>query len=429
MLDIRFIRANPELVEEAAARKNIKLDLTGLLGVDEQRRKMLVEVENLKAERNRVSEEIGRLKKAGAAAADKAEEMTARMRETAQRIKEIDAQVAEANARLEALLLNVPNIAHESVPVGPDAESNKEVRKWGEPRAFAFEPRAHWDVGAALGILDFERASKMAGARFPLLKGAGAHLERALINFMLDLHTTKHGYTESVPPFMVNRDAMVCTGQLPRFEEDMFKVSNNGFYLIPTAEVPLTNIHREEVVDESALPLYYTAYTPCFRAEAGSAGRDTRGVIRNHQFNKVELVKYCLPENSFDELESLTRNAEAVLQALGLPYRVMLLCTGDMSFGSAKTYDLEVWLPSYNAYKEISSCSNMTDFQARRGGIRFRRAATGKVELAHTLNGSGLAVGRTWAAVLENFQNQDGSVTIPEALRPYMGGMEAIRPG
>ncbi len=423
MLDLKFIRTNPDIVAGAAAKKNIEVDVDEILKVDEQRRKMLVEVENLRAERNRESEEIGRLKKAGR----DIEAVTARMREVSQRIKDLETELADSEARLENLLLNVPNMPDQSVPVGPDASFNVEVRKWGTPRAFGFEPKAHWDIGAALDILDFERAGRMSGARFPLLKGAGARLERALVNFMLDLHTGKHGYKEMYPPIMVNAAAMTCTGQLPRFEEDMFKVSNNGFYLVPTAEVPLTNIHREEILDEAQLPLYYTAFTPCFRAEAGAAGRDTRGVIRNHQFNKVEMVKYALPEKSFDELESMVENAEAVLQALGLPYRVILLCSGDMSFGSAKTYDLEVWLPSYDSYKEISSCSNMTDFQARRGGIRFRRASTGKVEFTHTLNGSGLAVGRTWAAILENYQNEDGSVTVPEALRPYMDGVDVIR--
>ena len=425
MLDLKFIRNNPGVVAKAAEKKNIKVDIDEILRIDENRRKMLIEVENLRAERNRESEEIGRLKKAGQAA----DEAMARMRAVAQRIKDLEADLAGSDGELEDLLLAVPNMPDESVPVGRDADSNVEVRRWGSPRSFAFEPKAHWDIGDALDILDFERAGRMSGSRFPLLKGAGARLERALANFMLDLHTREHGYKETCPPMMVNAAAMTCTSQLPRFVEDMFRVSNNGFYLIPTAEVPLTNIHREEILEEAQFPLYYTAFTPCFRAEAGAAGRDTRGVIRNHQFNKVELVKYSLPEKSFDELESLTRDAESVLQALELPYRVVLLCTGDMSFGSAKTYDLEVWLPSYNTYKEISSCSNMTDFQARRGGIRFRRASTGKIELAHTLNGSGLAVGRTWAAILENFQNHDGSVTIPEVLRPYFGGVDVIRQG
>jgi seryl-tRNA synthetase len=423
MIDLRFIRANPEVVAEAAGKKNLKVDVAEILAVDEKRRKMLVEVEGLRAERNRESEEIGRLKKARLPTAEAA----ARMKAVSRRIKELEASLSDTEAQLEALLLNVPNIPHESVPVGPDAGSNVEVRRWGTPREFPFRPRAHWELGALLNMLDFERAGKMSGSRFPLLKGAGARLERALINFMLDLHTKRHGYTEMLPPLMVSRDAMTCTGQLPRFEEDMFKVSNNSFYLIPTAEVPLTNIHREEILEERQLPLYYAAYTPCFRAEAGAAGRDTRGLIRNHQFNKVELVKYTVPEDSFDELESLTKDAETVLRELDLPYRVVLLCTGDMSFGSAKTYDLEVWLPSYGSYKEISSCSNMTDFQARRGGIRFRRAASGKVEFAHTLNGSGLAVGRTWSAVVENFQNEDGSITVPPALRPYMDDMDVIR--
>lgn len=422
MLDIKQIRANPDRIREGLAKKGAQLALDELLKTDARRRELLGRVEALKSQRNKVSEEIGRLKRAG----ENTDNLTLQMRKVGEEIKALDEEIRQLEAYLEEQLLNIPNLPHPSVPVGPDASANQVVRSWGEPRQFDFPPKAHWDLGVELGLLDFERAGKISGARFTLYWGLGARLERALINFMLDLHTKEHGYLETFPPYMVNRATMIGTGQLPKFEEDMFKVANNGFYLIPTAEVPVTNIHRDEILKEEDLPLYYTAYTACFRAEAGAAGRDTRGLIRQHQFNKVELVKFVHPDKSYDELESLTRNAEEVLRRLGLPYRVVLLCTGDMSFASAKTYDLEVWLPSYNDYKEISSCSNFEDFQARRANIRFRPAGGGKPEFVHTLNGSGVAVGRTVAAIMENYQNPDGSITIPEVLRPYMGGLERI---
>ncbi|MEW6547271.1 MAG: serine--tRNA ligase [Bacillota bacterium] len=424
MLDLKFIRANPHLVREAMRKKRMDADLDAILAADEDRRRLLQEAESLRAKRNQVSEEIGRRKKRGEDASALVEEM----RVVSDRIRELDAALGDLDGRLNELLLLVPNLPHESVPEGPDASANVEVRRWGTPPQFAFDPRPHWEIGAALGLLDFERAAKLSGSRFVLNRGAGARLERALINFMLDLHTSRHGYLEWFPPFLVTRECMVGTGQLPKFAEDMYRVEGEDLWLIPTAEVPLTNIHRDEILDADQLPLYYTAYTACFRAEAGAAGRDTRGMIRVHQFNKVELVKFALPEQSYDELEKLVTDAEEVLQLLGLPYRVVLLCTGDMSFASAKTYDLEVWLPSYNDYKEISSCSNFEDFQARRAGIRFRRGPRGKVEYVHTLNGSGVAVGRTVAAILENFQQEDGSVVIPEVLRPYMDGLSVIEP-
>lgn len=422
MLDIKQIRANPERVREGLTKKGAQVALEELLQTDARRREQLGRVETLKSRRNKVSEEVGRLKKAG----KDSETLTQEMREVGQEIKALDEEIRGLQTRLEEQLLNIPNLPHESVPLGPNASANQEVRRWGSPPRFDFPAKAHWDLGVDLGLLDFERAGKISGARFTLYRGPGARLERALINFMLDLHTGEHGYTELFPPYMVNRETMIGTGQLPKFEEDMFQVANNGFYLIPTAEVPVTNIHRDEILKEEDLPLYYTAYTACFRAEAGAAGRDTRGLIRQHQFNKVELVKFARPDHSYAELESLTRNAEEVLKRLGLPYRVVLLCSGDMSFASAKTYDLEVWLPSYNDYKEISSCSNFEEFQARRANIRFRPAGGGKPEFVHTLNGSGVAVGRTVAAIMENYQNPDGSITIPEALRPYMGGLTRI---
>ncbi|MCL5039128.1 MAG: serine--tRNA ligase [Firmicutes bacterium] len=422
MLDIKQIRANPERVREGLTKKGAQVALEELLQTDARRREQLGRVETLKSRRNKVSEEVGRLKKAG----KDSETLTQEMREVGQEIKALDEEIRGLQTRLEEQLLNIPNLPHESVPLGPNASANQEVRRWGSPPRFDFPAKAHWDLGVDLGLLDFERAGKISGARFTLYRGPGARLERALINFMLDLHTGEHGYTELFPPYMVNRETMIGTGQLPKFEEDMFRVANNGFYLIPTAEVPVTNIHRDEILKEEDLPLYYTAYTACFRAEAGAAGRDTRGLIRQHQFNKVELVKFARPDHSYAELESLTRNAEEVLKRLGLPYRVVLLCSGDMSFASAKTYDLEVWLPSYNDYKEISSCSNFEEFQARRANIRFRPAGGGKTEFVHTLNGSGVAVGRTVAAIMENYQNPDGSITIPEALRPYMGGLTRI---
>lgn len=422
MLDIKYIRSHPEQVEEALKKRNLVGALDQFLELDRQWRKILVQVEDLKKFRNNASQEVGKLKKAG----QDAGELQERVRQVGQEIKEYDEQIKALEMSMDAILLNVPNLPHETVPVGPDEDSNVEVRRWGEPRQFDFEPQAHWDLGPALDILDFERAARLSGARFVVNKGAGARLERAVINFFLDVHTGQHGYREMWTPFMVSGDCMLGTGQLPKFAEDMFKVEGREMYLVPTAEVPLTNMHREEILDAADLPVYLTAYTPCFRAEAGSAGRDTRGIIRLHQFNKVELVKLASPETSYDELEKLTADAEEVLQLLGLPYRVVLLSTGDMGFSSAKTYDLEVWMPSYNAYKEISSCSNCEEFQARRANIRYRPEPKAKPQYVHTLNGSGVAVGRTVAAIMENYQQADGSIIIPEALRSYMGGLDRI---
>jgi len=404
-----------------------KRGLTGaldkFLALDERRREFLGQVEELKNFRNTSSQQVGQMKKAG----EDPSELMEKVRQVGNDIKELDDRVKEVEAEIDAIMLAIPNLPHESVPVGPDESANIEVRRWGKPRLFDFAPLAHWDIGPNLDILDFERAAKLSGARFAVYKGWGARLERAIINLYLDLHTGKHGYQEILPPFMVNAECMQGTGQLPKFAEDMFKVEGREMYLIPTAEVPLTNLYREEMLEGTELPKYLTAYTPCFRAEAGSHGRDTRGIIRQHQFNKVELVKIVAPETSYDELEKLTNDAEEVLQLLGLPYRVVLLSTGDMGFSSAKTYDIEVWMPSYNEYKEISSCSNCEDFQARRANIRYRPEPKGKVRFVHTLNGSGVAIGRTVAAVLENYQQADGSVVVPEALRPYMGGQEVIR--
>ena len=391
--------------------------------LDADRRQRLQVVENLKREQNAAGERVARAKREGSDATT----ILAENKDRAQRIKEREKELAAVEGECEAVLLRLPNLPHESVPVGKSAEDNPEVRRWGTPRAFDFTPRPHWDIGADLGILDFERAARMSGARFAVLSGAGARLERALINFMLDLHTSEHGYREFEPPFMVNSAALTGTGNLPKFEADLFKIAGDwDLYLVPTAEVPLTNLHRGEILDGRTLPLRYTAYTPCFRSEAGSYGADVRGLIRQHQFDKVELVKITTPEQSHDELEQLTRNAETILERLDLPYRRVLLCTGDMGFASAKTFDIEVWLPSQNTYREISSCSNCEAFQARRAQIRFRPDGTGKTQFAHTLNGSGLAVGRTLIAILENNQQQDGTVIIPEVLRPYMHGMERI---
>lgn len=417
MLDIKLVRSQPEKVREGMAKRGSKVPLDEFLKIDEERRKKLVEVEQLKNRRNTVSKEVGRLKAQGQDAAALIREM----QEEGEKIARLDQEIRTMESQLEAILMVIPNIPHESVPVGKDETENQLIRTWGEPRQFDFEPKSHDELGVGLGIMDFERAAKISGARFVVLKNWGARLERAIYNFMLDLHTQQHGYTEIFPPFLVNRDAMVGTGQLPKFEEDMFKCTPGDFYLIPTAEVPVTNLHREEILNNDQLPIYYAAYTACFRAEAGSAGRDTRGIIRQHQFNKVELVKFCRPEDSYREHEKLVQDAAAVLEKLGLPYRVMLLCSGDQGFSAAKCYDLEVWLPSFNTYREISSCSNFEDFQARRANIRYRPAPGAKPEFVHTLNGSGLAVGRTMAAILENYQNADGSVTIPEVLRPYMG--------
>jgi len=416
MLDIKRIRKNPgELVEAMRKRRNKGADVTELLALDENRRKLLQEVESLKAERNAVSAEIPKLKKQGIDCTDK----LAEMKQVADRIKELDAEVTACDDRLNELLMAVPNIPHESVPEGADDTENVEIRRWGEPRDFGFEPQAHWDIGERLNILDFASAGKITGARFTVYRDLGARLERAIISYFLDTHT-QNGYTEILPPYMVNRASMTGTGQLPKFEEDAFKVTGTDYFLIPTAEVPVTNLHRGDILEGESLPIKYCAYSACFRSEAGSAGRDTRGLIRQHQFNKVELVKFAKPEDSYAELESLTNDAERVLQGLGLPYRVVCLSTGDIGFSSAKTYDIEVWMPSYGRYVEISSCSNFEDFQARRAQIRFRRDKNSKPELVHTLNGSGVAIGRTVAAILENYQNEDGSVTVPEVLRPFM---------
>ena len=417
MLDIKFVRDNPEKVEQALKNRGSSLSLTEFIGCEKERRELLAEVEVLKNKRNTVSQEISKKKKTG----ENADDMIVEMREVGDRIGSIDAKVKEVETALSAIIMSIPNVPSDTVPVGRDEHDNQEVRRWGTPREFAFAPKAHWEVGEQLGILDFERGGKVTGARFTFYKGLGSRLERSLINFMLDLHTQEHGYTEFFPPFIVNEASMTGTGQLPKFAQDMFKLEGLDYYLIPTAEVPITNLHRQEILDAKDLPLYYTAYSACFRAEAGAAGRDTRGLIRQHQFNKVEMVKFSLPEESYNELEKLTLNAEKVLQLLGLPYRTVLLCTGDMGFSSAKTYDLEVWLPSFNTYREISSCSNFEDFQARRAEIKFRRESKAKPEFVHTLNGSGVAIGRTVAAILENYQQEDGSVMVPELLRPYMG--------
>ncbi|MGE5582965.1 MAG: serine--tRNA ligase [Bacillota bacterium] len=417
MLDIKLVRSEPEKVREGMAKRGAEVPLEDFLILDEERRRKLVEVEQLKNRRNTVSKEVGRLKAQGQDASGIIREM----QEVGEAIQKLDQEVRDIEEKLQEILLVIPNIPHESVPVGPDETGNKMIRSWGEPRKFDFEPKTHDELGVELGIMDFERAAKISGARFVVMKGWGAKLERALVNFMLDLHTKEHGYTEVFPPFMVNRASMIGTGQLPKFEEDMFKCGNGEFYLIPTAEVPVTNLHREEILGAEMLPVKYAAYTACFRAEAGSAGRDTRGIIRQHQFNKVELVKFTKPEESYQEHEKLTNDAEDVLKRLGLPYRVMLLCSGDQGFSAAKCYDLEVWLPSFNMYREISSCSNFEAFQARRANIKYRPAPGAKPEFVHTLNGSGVAVGRTVAAILENYQNEDGSVSIPEALRPYLG--------
>jgi len=417
MLDIKFVRENPEIVQQSLKNRGLDMSLGHFLELEKQRRETLAEAEALKSRRNAVSQEISRLKKSGG----NADDLIAQMRDVGDRIAALDSRVKEIEAALMDILLTIPNIPHSSVTVGKDENDNQEVRRWGQPRQFEREPLPHWEIGERLNILDFERGGKETGARFTVYRGLGARLERSLINFMLDLHVREHGYTEFFPPFIANRDSMTGTGQLPKFAQDMFKLEGLDYYLIPTAEVPVTNLHRGEILDARDLPLYYTAYSACFRAEAGAAGRDTRGLIRQHQFNKVELVKFTLPETSYDELEKLTANAERVLQLLNLPYRVVLLCTGDMGFASAKTYDIEVWLPSFNRYREISSCSNFEDFQARRADIKFRRTPKAKPEFVHTLNGSGLAIGRTVAAILENYQQPDGTVAVPEVLRPYMG--------
>jgi seryl-tRNA synthetase len=426
MLDLNFVRENLDQVKAALEKRGKpSTALEDFAQADLERRRVIAESDELNARRNTASREIGALMKEG-----KKEEGDARRKEVGElkdRIAELDQLREQSETRMRELLSTLPNLPHESVPVGKDESANVEVRRWGSPRQFDFEPKDHVDLGSALGILDLERASKIAAARFAILNGAGARLERALIDFMLDLQTREHGYLETLPPFIVNKDSLFGTGQLPKFEEDLFKLRDDrDLYLIPTAEVPVTNYHRDEILDASELPKKWAAYTPCFRSEAGSYGRDTRGVIRQHQFEKVELVKYSLPENSYEELESLTRDAEIVLQRLGLHYRVVTLSTGDLGFGSAKTYDIEVWLPSQNAFREISSCSNYEAYQARRAQIRFRRDRGSKPEYVHTLNGSGLAIGRTWVTVLENYQQADGSILIPEVLRPYMRGLEKI---
>src|SRR5438128_2390425 len=424
MLDLNYVRENLDGVRAAlAARVMPATALDDFAQADAERRRVIAKSDQLNAERNAASRVIGGLMKEGRR--EEADVRRKQVGELKDRIGELEQNREQAEARMRELLSTLPNIPHESVPVGKDESANVEIRRWGTKPEFDFEPKDHVDLGTSLGILDLERAAKIAGARFAILNGAGARLERALIDFMLDLHTREHGYRQTLPPFIVNASALFGTGQLPKFEADLFKLEDErGFYLVPTAEVPVTNYYREEILDASQLPMKFVAYTPCFRSEAGSYGKDTRGIIRQHQFEKVELVKYSLPENSYDELEALTRDAETVLQKLGIHYRVVALSTGDLGFSNAKTYDIEVWLPSQNAFREISSCSNYEAFQARRAQIRFRRAGGSKPEYVHTLNGSGLAVGRTWIAILENFQQPDGSVIIPEALRPYMNGME-----
>lgn len=417
MLDLKFVRENLDKVAEAMKNRHTEVDLDAFRKLDQERRDLLQEVEADKSMRNSVSAEISKMKKNG----EDASEKILSMRTLGDKIAETDKKLKEVEQGLRDIMLTIPNMPDASVPVGKDDTENPEVRKWGEPTHFDFEPKAHWDLGEDLGILDSNRAAKVSGGRFYYYLGLGARLERAVYNFMLDQHTQKDGYTEVIPPYIVNRETMTGTGQLPKFHEDMYRLEGMEMYLIPTAEVPLTNYYRDEIIDGAKLPIYLTAFTPCFRAEAGSAGRDTRGLIRQHQFHKVEMVKFTKPEDSFDELEKLTHDAEGILQALGLPYHVVCLCTGDLGFSATKCYDIEVWFPAQNKYREISSCSNCVDFQARRATIRFRRDSKSKPEFVHTLNGSGLAVGRTVAAILENYQQADGSIVVPEVLRPYMG--------
>lgn len=416
MLDARFVRENIDTVKTALEKRHYEIDLSEFLSIEAERLKLLKESEELRNKRNVVSEEIGKLKRQK----QNTEALVAEMKGVSDRIKEIDDILRGIEEKTELFLLNIPNIPHESVPVGQDETGNVEIRKWCQLRQFEFEPLNHWDIAETLGIIDFETGAKIAGARFSLMKGNGAKLERALMNFMLDLNTSK-GYQEVFPPILVNRESMTGTGQLPKFEAELFRTVDPEFYLIPTAEVPVTNIHRGEILREEQLPIYYTAYTPCFRREAGSYGKDVRGLIRQHQFNKVELVKFTKPEDSYNELEKLTADAEDILQKLGLPYRTVVLCTGDMGFSAAKTYDIEVWLPGQQRYREISSCSNFGDFQSRRANIRFKREGKKGTEFVHTLNGSGLAIGRTLVAILENYQQKDGTVVVPEVLRQYMG--------
>jgi len=416
MLDIKLLRTDPEKIKTALKNRNSDLDITPAIELDAKRREILLQVEQMKAKQNEITKQIPAMKKAG----ENTDAIFADMKKLSGEIKELDAEVSKIDDELRSFMLKIPNIPSDKAPIGTDDSDNVEVRKWSTPREFDFEAKAHWDIGTDLDILDFDRGAKITGTRFTVYKGLGARLERSVIQYFLNTHT-EHGYTEIFPPYMVNRASMTGTGQLPKFEEDAFKVTNNDYFLIPTAEVPVTNLHRDEIMDGTKLPVKYCAYSACFRAEAGSAGRDTRGLIRQHQFNKVELVKFARPEDSYNELESLTNDAERLLQGLGIPYRVVCLSTGDLGFSSACTYDIEVWMPSYGRYVEISSCSNFEDYQARRANIRYKDSAQDKAQLVHTLNGSGLAVGRTVAAILENFQNADGSVSIPEALIPYMG--------
>lgn len=423
MIDIKTIREDPKLIKDSLTRRGEDSSVVDILLLnDEERRRLVYEVEKLKQRRNEVSNEIAKMKREG----HETKGAILEMREVGERIKEMDGAIRQMDEKVSGILLSIPNIPHESVPFGKDESENVEVRRWREPTTFDFEPKAHWDIGVNLGIFDFERAAKISGARFTVLRGAGARLSRALVAFMIDLHTGEHGYTEIYPPVLVNTESMIGTGQLPKFAEDMFHCEGTDYYLTPTAEVPVTNLYRDEILSADDLPIYHVAYTACFRAEAGSAGRDTRGLIRQHQFDKVELVKFVKPGTSYDELEKLVGNAEEVLRRLELPYRVVMMCTGDVGFAAAKKYDPEVWMPSYGRYVEISSCSNFEDFQARRANIRYRPEPGTKPEYVHTLNGSGVAVGRTIAAILENYQEADGSVVIPDALRPYMGGLERI---
>ncbi len=427
MLDLKFVKTNLDLVKNGMERRRAKINFTALLDNDEKRKKLLLEIESLRHKRNTVSDDIAKIKKSGGNADDVIKEM----RTVSETIKDLDKELTIVQGAINDFLITIPNLPHDDVPQGEDDTENRLEKTFGDPKTFDFTPKAHWDIGDDLGILDLARAAKLTGARFPLYLGNGARLERALINFMLDIHITDHGYTETLPPFIVNKATMTGTGQLPKFEEDLFKLKGWDYYLIPTSEVPMTNIYASEIMDESKLPCKFTAYTPCFRSEAGSYGRDTKGLIRQHQFNKVELVKLTTPESSFDELESLLANAEKILQLLELPYHVVTLCTGDLGFSATKTYDIEVWMPGQDdgngLYREISSCSNCLDFQARRANIRFKRKGAKKPEFVHTLNGSGLAVGRTFAAILENYQQADGSVLIPDVLVPYMGGQKEIR--
>ncbi|SDT87077.1 serine--tRNA ligase [Desulfobacula phenolica] len=425
MLDLKYVKNNLEIVKNGMEKRKAKLDFTSLLKNDDKRKALLLEIEELRHKRNMVSDEIAKIKKSG----QDAGYLIEKMRDVSETIKKLDKELSTIKETIYEFLISIPNIPHEDVPMGKDDTQNRLEKTHGQPKQFDFKVKPHWEIGEDLGILDFTRAAKLTGARFPLYIGKGARLERALINFMLDIHSSQHGYTEALPPFIVNKTTMTGTGQLPKFEEDLFKIEGLDYYLIPTSEVPITNIYANEILDESMLPCKFTAYTPCFRSEAGSYGRDTKGLIRQHQFNKVEMVKLTTPETSFDELQSLLANAEKILQLLELPYQVVTLCTGDLGFSATKTYDLEVWMPGQDdqgKYREISSCSNCLDFQARRANIRFRRKGNKKPEYVHTLNGSGLAVGRTFAAILENYQQADGSVLIPDALIPYMGGQKVI---